>query len=105
MIRAANSFANNGLGKAILIGRETHIEEQLKTSAVELHENVGITNAKLSARNVDYANYLYERLQRQGFLFRDCQRMVNNDRNVFAACMLALNDADAVVWKATARAS
>jgi malate dehydrogenase (oxaloacetate-decarboxylating)(NADP+) len=97
MIRAANSFANNGLGKAILIGRETHIEEALKISAVELHENVEITNAKLSGRNVDYANYLYERLQRQGFLFRDCQRLVNNDRNVFAACMLALNDADAVV--------
>ncbi|MGE0008502.1 MAG: NADP-dependent malic enzyme [Parvibaculaceae bacterium] len=97
MIRAANSFANAGLGKAILIGREAHVEEALKTSAVELHENVTITNAKLSGRNVDYANYLYERLQRLGFLFRDCQRLVNNDRNVFAACMLALNDADAVV--------
>jgi malate dehydrogenase (oxaloacetate-decarboxylating)(NADP+) len=46
---------------------------------------------------VDYANFLYERQQRNGLLFRDCQRMVNNDRNVFAACMLALNDADAVV--------
>ncbi len=97
MIRAANSFANNGLGKAILIGREAQIEAALKANAVELHENVEITNAKLSARNVDYANYLYERLQRNGFLFRDCQRLVNNDRNVFAACMLALNDADAVV--------
>ena len=97
MIRAANSFANSGLGKAILIGREAQIEEALKISAVELAENVEITNAKLSARNVDYANYLYERLQRNGFLFRDCQRLVNNDRNVFAACMLALNDADAVV--------
>src|SRR5437868_1820227 len=97
MIRAANSFANAGLGKAILIGREAQIEEALKINAVELAENVEITNARLSARNVDYANYLYERLQRNGFLFRDCQRMVNNDRNVFAACMLALNDADAVV--------
>jgi len=97
MIRAANSFANNGLGTPILIGRETHIEEALKANAVELHESVEITNARLSARNVDYANYLYERLQRNGFLFRDCQRLVNNDRNVFAACMLALNDADAVV--------
>ncbi len=97
MIRAANSFANNGLGKAILVGREAQIEEALKISAVELADNVEITNAKLSARNIDYANYLYERLQRNGFLFRDCQRLVNNDRNVFAACMLALNDADAVV--------
>ena len=67
MIRAANSFANSGLGKAILVGREAQIEEALKISAVELAENVEITNAKLSARNVDYANYLYERLQRNGF--------------------------------------
>jgi malate dehydrogenase (oxaloacetate-decarboxylating)(NADP+) len=97
MIRAANSFANSGLGRAILIGREAQIEDTLSISGQELHEKVTLLNARLSARNVDYANYLYERLQRQGFLFRDCQRLVNNDRNVFAACMVALGDADAVV--------
>ncbi len=42
-----------------------------------------------------YTDYLYERLQRKGYLFRDCQRLVNNDRNHFAACMVALGDADA----------
>jgi malate dehydrogenase (oxaloacetate-decarboxylating)(NADP+) len=36
-------------------------------------------------------------MQRKGFLLRDCQRLINNDRNHFAACMLALGDADAVV--------
>jgi malate dehydrogenase (oxaloacetate-decarboxylating)(NADP+) len=97
MIRAANSFANSGLGRAILIGREAPIEERLSISGQELHEKVTVLNARLSERNVDYANYLYERLQRAGFLFRDCQRLVNNDRNVFAACMVALGDADAVV--------
>ena len=30
-------------------------------------------------------------------MFRDCQRMVNQDRNVFAACMVATGDADAMV--------
>ena len=39
--------------------------------------------------------YLYERLQRKGYLLRDCQRLVNQDRNHFAACMVALGDADA----------
>jgi malate dehydrogenase (oxaloacetate-decarboxylating)(NADP+) len=97
MIRAANSFAGSGLGRAMLIGREGPIEEGLAISGQELHENVSVMNARLSDRNVDYANYLYERLQRVGFLFRDCQRLVNNDRNVFAACMVALGDADAVV--------
>src|SRR2546430_2435238 len=48
-----------------------------------------------------YAAYLYERLQRKGFLQRDCQRLVNQDRNHFAACMVALNDADAMVTGVT----
>ena len=97
MIRAANAFASAGLGRATLIGREVEIENTLKASGLELNENVDILNARISERNVDYANYLYERLQRNGFLFRDCQRMANQDRNIFAACMVALGDADALV--------
>ena len=97
MIRAANTFAAAGLGRAILIGRETEIAKTLAASGLELNDNVEILNARLSERNVDYANYLYERLQRSGFLLRDCQRMANQDRNIFAACMVALGDADALV--------
>ena len=97
MIRAANSFATAGLGTAILIGRETEVEKTLIASGLELHEDVQVLNARLTDRNVDYANFLYERLQRNGFLFRDCQRFVNQDRNVFAECMVALGDADALV--------
>ena len=55
----------------------------------------------LSRRNAAYADYLYERLQRKGFLQRDCQRLVNQDRNHFAACMVALGDADAMVTGVT----
>jgi malate dehydrogenase (oxaloacetate-decarboxylating)(NADP+) len=97
MIRAANSFAQNGLGTAVLIGREDQIQSTLAANGLELHDNVEILNARISERNIDYANYLYERLQRNGFLFRDCQRLANQDRNVFAACMVALGDADALV--------
>ena len=97
MIRAANNFAQMSLGQAILIGREEEIAKAVDAAGIELHENVQIHNAKLTTRNVDYANYLYERLQRSGFLFRDCLRMANQDRNVFSACMVALGDADALV--------
>jgi malate dehydrogenase (oxaloacetate-decarboxylating)(NADP+) len=97
MIRAANSYAAAGLGTAILIGREEVINTTLKSSGIELNENVEVLNARLSDRNVDYANYLYGRLQRDGMLYRDCQRLANQDRNVFAACMVALGDADAMV--------
>ncbi len=97
MIRAANSFAAAGLGTAILVGREDVIATTLKSSGLELNENVEIINARISSHNVEYANYLYQRHQREGMLFRDCQRLANQDRNVFAACMVALGHADAMV--------
>jgi malate dehydrogenase (oxaloacetate-decarboxylating)(NADP+) len=97
MIRAANSFAAAGLGTAVLVGRESVIAETLKAQGIELNENVEITNARISENNVDYANMLYARLQREGFLLRDCLRMANQDRNVFAACMVASGHADAMV--------
>ena len=97
VIRAAHNFASSGFGEAILIGREKRIARTLEMSGIELHENVTILNARLSGRNVDYAAYLYERQQRQGMLLRDCQRLVNQDRNIFGACMVAMGDADAMV--------
>src|SRR5258708_14194276 len=60
-----------------------------------------IINAGVWTGNSNYAAHLYERLQRQGYLFRDCQRLVNQDRNTFAACMVALDDADAMVTGVT----
>jgi malate dehydrogenase (oxaloacetate-decarboxylating)(NADP+) len=97
MIRAANSYAASGLGTAILIGRENVIEDVLEASGIELNENVKVLNARISDRNSAYSNHLYGRLQRKGFLQRDCRRMTNSDRNIFGACMLALGDADALV--------
>ncbi len=97
MIRAANSFAASGLGTAILVGREDVIHATLSAQGLELNDHVEILNARISGRNVDYANFLYERLQREGLLFRDCQRLANQDRNAFAACAVAMGDADAMV--------
>jgi len=68
-------------------------------------EGIEIHNARLSGANQRYAEFLYHRLQRRGFLARDCQRMVNQDRNVFAACMVATGDADAMVTGLTRSAS
>jgi malate dehydrogenase (oxaloacetate-decarboxylating)(NADP+) len=91
------SFVNNGLGTAILIGREDTVQAAADRLGVELRAGIEIHNARLSRRNVDYTDYLYSRLQRKGYLLRDCQRLVNSDRNHFGACMVALGDADAMV--------
>ena len=101
VIRAAQSFVNQGLGTAILCGREERIKATATAAGIELRDGIEIINARLSTRNDAYANHLYERLQREGYLFRDCQRLVNNDRNAFAACMVALGDADGMVTGAT----
>ena len=97
VIRAAASFVHQGLGSAMLVGREDRVRETAKIAGIELGNGIEIINARLSRRNAVYAAYLCERLQREGFLQRDCQRLVNQDRNHFAACMVALGDADAMV--------
>jgi len=101
VIRAAASFVQQGLGTALLVGREDRVRASAAGLGVELGGGIEIINAALSHRNAIYANYLYERLQRKGYLQRDCHRLVNQDRNHFAACMVALGDADAMVTGVT----
>ena len=101
VIRAAASFVHQGLGTALLVGREDRVRQSADENGIELGEGIEIVNARLSTRNASYINYLYERLQRRGYLVRDCQRLVNQDRNHFAACMVALGDADAMVTGVT----
>ncbi|MCO6049446.1 NADP-dependent malic enzyme [Mesorhizobium sp. RP14(2022)] len=102
VMRAAVSYANQKLGTAILVGRDDVIRENAAHAGIDLNRaNIEVINARLSRRNAIYADYLYERLQRKGFLLRDCQRLVNQDRNYFAATMVALGDADAVVTGVT----
>ena len=102
VIRAAISFAAQGLGTAILVGREDRIKAIAKQGGLELDERmVEIHNARLSNRNEIYAQFLYERLQRRGYLQRDCARLINQDRNHFGAAMVAMGDADAMVTGVT----
>jgi malate dehydrogenase (oxaloacetate-decarboxylating)(NADP+) len=101
VIRAAAAFVHQGLGSALLCGREQRVRDTAQALGVELGRGIEIINAALTSRNAAYAAYLYERLQRRGFLQRDCQRLVNQDRNHFAACMVALGDADAMVTGVT----
>jgi malate dehydrogenase (oxaloacetate-decarboxylating)(NADP+) len=102
VMRAAMSYVNQGLGEAILVGREQRIADNAARAGLDLNrKGLSVVNAQLSQHNTIYADHLYERMQRKGFLFRDCQRLINNDRNHFAACMVAHGDADAMVTGVT----
>ncbi|HKW52530.1 MAG TPA: NADP-dependent malic enzyme, partial [Stellaceae bacterium] len=100
-IRAALSFRDSGYGTPVLIGREERIRETIRAMGLAAAGDLEIHNARLSQANKTYTDFLYQRLQRCGALYRDCQRMVNQDRNTFAACMVACGDADAMVTGVT----
>ncbi len=95
-IRAAYAFYNAGYGTPLLVGREDRVKDTMRQMGIP-EDFTEIHNARLSAHNQHYMDFLYGRLQRHGRLQRDCQRMVNQNRNVFAACMVACGHADAMV--------
>ena len=97
VVRAAAAFRNAGYGTPVLIGREERVRATMAGLGLGVTDGIEIHNARLSGANAKYTEFLYARLQRHGALARDCQRMVNQDRNVFAACMVATGDADAMV--------
>src|SRR6202008_3465165 len=98
---AAYAFSAQGLGEAILIGRDEQVLRNMALVGVPEDAGLKIMNARISDRNPEYTAYLYKRLQRFGYLHRDAQRLVNQDRNVFGSCMVALGDADGMVTGVT----
>ena len=105
IVRAAVAYRDAGYGTPVLIGREDRVRATMAALGLGHAEGIEIHNAKLSQANRKYADGLYAKQQRRGLLFRDCQRMVNQDRNVFAASMVAAGDADAMVTGLTRSAA
>jgi len=102
VIRAACAFEAEGLGHAILLGREDLVRENMRKAGIDVDAKpMEIINARLSHRNPAYVDYLYGRLRRHGYLLRDVQRLINLDRNTFAAAMVVHGDADGMVTGVT----
>jgi malate dehydrogenase (oxaloacetate-decarboxylating)(NADP+) len=102
VIRAAYAFQTQGLGKAILVGREDLVHENMRVAGIDPAEaNLEVLNARISHWNEASVDYLYSRLQREGYLRRDVQRLINQDRNAFGAALVALGHADGLVTGVT----
>ena len=97
VIRAAIAYRNAGLGEPILIGREDVVRQRIKDLGITGIDELHVHNAALADDREEYIDFLYERLQREGLMYRDCARIVNQNRNVFASCMVALGAADVMV--------
>ncbi len=96
IIRVAAMWRDSGYGKPILIGKEKRILENMAEANVD-PKGMEIYNASISEDNSKFTDYLYKKLQRSGVLRSDCSRMVKNDRNIFAASMLACGHGDALI--------
>jgi len=102
VIRAAHAFEAAGLGHAVLVGRDELVRENMQAAGLDPAESrLEIINARVSRHNPEFVDFLYERLSRQGYLKRDVQRLINQDRNSFAASMVALGYADGMVTGVT----
>jgi len=103
-LKAAIAFKNSKLGIPILIGKEEKIKDQVKKIGYNENFDIEIVNSKDSEKRNKYVQYLFKKLQREkGLLERDCDRLVRNDRVVWAASMVACGDADGAVTGNTRR--
>jgi malate dehydrogenase (oxaloacetate-decarboxylating)(NADP+) len=100
VLRAAIAFRDGGCGTPVLVGRDD-VRDRLKALGVEDAEAFEIHNSRNSPLVPAMIDMLYERLQRRGYLKRECERMVNTDRNVFGALLLKMGEADAMITGAT----
>ena len=106
MLKAAIAFKNSKLGIPILIGKEEKVKEQIKKIGYSENFDIEIVNSKDISKREKYVQYVFKKLQReQGMLEWDCDRLVRNDRVVWASCMVASGDADAMVTGNTRRYS
>ena len=103
-LKAAIAFKNSKLGIPILIGKEEKSKEQIQKIGYDKNLDIEIINSKDTEKREKYVQYLFKKLQReQGMLEWDCDRLVRNDRVVWASCMVACGDADGAVTGNTRR--
>jgi malate dehydrogenase (oxaloacetate-decarboxylating)(NADP+) len=100
VLRAAIAFREGGCGTPVLIGRD-NVREKLAELGVDDPESFELHNSRVSPLVPQMVDALYERLQRRGYLRREVERLVNQDRNIFGAMMLRLGEADAMITGVT----
>ncbi|UIJ45110.1 NADP-dependent malic enzyme [Sphingomonas cannabina] len=100
VLRAAIAFREGGYGTPVLVGRED-VHDRLRALGVSDPESYEVHNSRTSTLVPTMVDFLYKRLQRRGYLRRDAERMINQDRNIFGAVLLQLGEADAMITGVT----
>ncbi len=106
VLRAAVAYQRAGLGKALVVGRDADVKEKLEASGLaDAVRELEIVNAANSRHLDQYKDFLYQRLQRQGFDRHDVHRLAARDRHVFSALMLQHGHGDGLVTGATRKSA
>jgi len=100
VLRAAIQFRDGGYGTPVLVGRDD-VPDRLRALGVDNPESFELHNSRISPLVPRMVDYLYARLQRRGYLRRDIELLVNQDRNIFGALLVALGEADAMITGVT----
>jgi malate dehydrogenase (oxaloacetate-decarboxylating)(NADP+) len=100
VLRAAIAFREAGYGTPVLVGRD-EVYDLLKEMGVDDPQSYEVLNSRNSPLVGRAVDYIYAKHQRHGMLRREIERLVNQDRNYFAAAMLALGEADAMITGTT----
>ena len=96
VLRAAIAFKEGGYGTPVLVGRDD-VYDRLAALGVTNPQEYEVHNSRTSEMVPQMVDFLYQRLQRRGYLRRDAERMINQDRNIFGSVMLQLGQADAMI--------
>ena len=100
VLRAAIAFRDGGYGIPLLVGRDD-VHDRLRALGVDDPEAFEVLNSRTAPRVPEMVDYLYQRMQRRGYLQRDIERLVNQDRNIFASLLLAMGEADVMITGVT----
>jgi malate dehydrogenase (oxaloacetate-decarboxylating)(NADP+) len=100
VLRAAVAFRDGGYGIPMLVGRDD-VHDRLRALGVDDPESFTVFNSRNYPKVPELADFLYQRLQRRGYLHREVERIVNQDRNIFAALLLAAGEADVMITGVT----
>ncbi|WP_422058253.1 NADP-dependent malic enzyme [Sphingomonas sp.] len=100
VLRAAIAFRDGGYGTPVLVGRDD-VPDRLRALGVSDPDSFELHNSRNSPLVPAMVDFLYNRLQRRGYLRRDCERMVNQDRNIFGSLLLQLGEGDAMITGVT----
>ena len=106
VLRAAVLYQRSGLGRALVVGRESDVKAKLEAEGLgDAVRELRVVNAANTDYLDTYKTFLYERLQRKGQDRQDIHRLASRDRHVFAALMLAHGHADGMVTGATRKSA